>query len=65
MHLAINIRGRWRNVTIETAIVREEFYGCIYIFAIWLYIANIKEDGSKSFSSFSQIWSKKSENKFI
>jgi hypothetical protein len=52
-------------VTIETGIVLEEFYRCIYIFAIWLYIANIKEDGSKSFGSFSQIWSKKSENKFI
>jgi hypothetical protein len=46
-------------VTIETGIVLEEFYRCIYIFA------NIKEDGSKSFGSFSQIWSKKSENKFI
>jgi hypothetical protein len=34
-------------VTIETGIVLEEFYRCIYIFTIWLYIANIKEDGSK------------------
>jgi hypothetical protein len=52
-------------VTIETGIVLEEFYRCIHIFAIWLNIANIKEDDSKSFSSLAKFGPKKSENKFI
>ncbi len=45
-------------MTIETGIVLEEFYRCIYVFAIWLYIANIKEDGSKSFSSLAKFGKK-------